>query len=253
MRMPMTHRFGSNGGLVKVTIATVKKALATSLPDVEFTYGTAGRGRLRGPSVSWTGGPEEDEVRKASGYVWEHRNWYFVRHHTPEELDALHARWEIEAAEREAAEPARRAAAKAAGNEKRKATIAAKKAFSAALQVAFPSVAFAIDGRHIARTDGPNVATVADVMSIGTWQCTRRETPVFHAENRNLDLKVIAERRLAKRLAASKVRAIRVAKGIARRRRVHCDAQMTLPLDMPICQHRSKRLHSIERTVSWPT
>ncbi len=219
----------------KFTIATAKKALALAFPDIEFTYGKAGRGHAAGPCVSWVGGPDAWTIRSAAGYVWSRTPSHFVRQDTPEERDAKHARWEAEEEARKAAEPARRAAAKAAGVEKRKATTAFKKARTEALADAFPGVEFSLSGDRVSWTDGPDVKSVAALLSISDWLCDRSVSREFQ-EAKAAEVKAaIPVTRLARRLAASRARAIQIADGVARRLKLRDDAsrQLMLPLDLP--------------------
>lgn len=230
----------------KFTIATAKKALAAAYPDIEFTYGKAGRGREAGPCVSWVGGPLPDEIREAAGAPlyrgYNSAPYHFVRQPTQEERDEMHRQWDEQRRAAVAAEPARRAAAKASGIEKRKATHEAKKARLAKLAETFPGVDFSVSQDVIYWTNGPERSEVVTASGVAPWQTHRVVTPDFLAsEALRIKAKVHACR-LAKRLAYSKVRAIRVAMGIERRRYAALPhlprmernpRQFVLPLDFP--------------------
>lgn len=237
--------------MAKFTIAVAKKALALAYPDIEFTYGKSGRGCEAGPCVSWVGGPDAFTVRLAAGYhgrSFRGSPYHFIRQDTPEEWEAKQAQWEAERAAHAAAEPARRAAAKAAGIAKRAETLAAKKIMLAKMYGAFPVTEFHVvtTGKYgnlsVAWVDGPEIAEVASVLTIDEWQCHRSESAEFRATKAERDAAKIHAGRLAKRLAYSKVRALRVAKGIERRRYAYCTRlgrkhvnvnQLALPLDLP--------------------
>lgn len=119
----------------------IKTDLAAAFPSVRFTYDTAGRGRSKGPRISWTGGPDTTAVNQAAGRLWHKRGsvtLHFNRTPTPEELAAIaarqaqeHAEWLADAPDREArhkatiAERRRLGAAKAAVTRARKAEEAA--------------------------------------------------------------------------------------------------------------------------------
>jgi hypothetical protein len=206
----------------KITIRKVRQNLASAFPDIEFSYGKDGRRGCSGHCISWVGGPTVETIRIAAGApVFRYRGavtYHFIREHAPEEMEALRTQWDEEHRARVAAEPARRATAKAAGIEKRKATVAAKKALAAKLADAFPGVDFTLSGDNVSWTDGPERAEVVTAAGVSYGQTYRHVTTEF--------LNRLAERlatrvqtgRLARRLAASKVRAIGVA--IARRRRL---------------------------------
>lgn len=211
--------------MAKFTIATAKRLLAKAFPDIEFTYGRSGRGRDAGPCVSWVGGPTPDVIRAAAGAPAYHRYgfapYHFVRQPTPEEYEEMRRQWDEERRAAVAAEPARRAAAKAAGIEKRKATHAAKCARLAVLYGAFPGVDFDITAEGVFWTDGPTEGEVAGITGEhGVWEgwYKRRRTPESLAREMAEKAAKVHTGRLAKRLAASKVRALRVAKGVERRR-----------------------------------
>jgi hypothetical protein len=111
----------------------IKANLAKAFPSVRFEYDTAGRGRFKGPRVSWTGGPDTTAVSQAAGWLRHKRGsvtLHFNRTPTPEELAAIearlaqgHAEWLADAPNREAqiAEKRRLGAAKAAVTRARKA------------------------------------------------------------------------------------------------------------------------------------
>jgi hypothetical protein len=238
--------------MAKFTIAVAKKALALAYPDIEFSYGKSGRGRDAGPCVSWVGGPDADTIRSAAGApagsYWGRAPYHFIRQDTPEEREVKYAQWDAQRRAQIAAEPARRAAAKAAGIAKRAETLAAKKIMLAKMYGAFPVTEFHVStlqhgGLSVAWVDGPEVAEVASVLTINEWQCHRSESAEFRATKAERDAAKVQAGRLAKRLAYSRVRAIRVAKGIERRRyaccvhlgRKHVNVdQFVLPLDLPI-------------------
>ena len=117
----------ASGGLIGPTVAgitmlllsssprfarRVLAVLAAAYPSVAFTVEHARRGYR---VVTWTGGPWPAGVECAAtaGGLLPLKT-RFHRHPTREELDAMHARWDREDAERKAAEPARKAAAKLA-------------------------------------------------------------------------------------------------------------------------------------------
>jgi hypothetical protein len=133
----------------KITIRNVRQNLGSAFPDIEFSYGKDGRRGCSGHCISWVGGPTVETIRIAAGApICRYRGavaYHFVREHTPEEWKALHRKWDEEHAARVAAEPARRAAAKASGIEKRRATVAAKKALAAKLAEVFPGIDFTGD------------------------------------------------------------------------------------------------------------
>lgn len=119
----------------------IKADLAAAFPSVRFTYDTAGRGRSKGPRISWTGGPDTTAVNQAAGRLWHKRGsvtLHFNHTPTPEELAAIaarqaqeHAEWLADAPNREArhkatiAERRRLGAVKAAVTRTRKAEEAA--------------------------------------------------------------------------------------------------------------------------------
>jgi hypothetical protein len=246
--------------MAKATILTVKKALAAVFPDIEFTYGLDLRRGYHGHRISWVGGPHANGVQLAAGAPAFHyrgcTTYHFVREFTPEEQEKRDRKWDEEQRARVAAEPARRAAAKAAGIEKRKATAAATKATAAAtkarrdtLAAAFPGVEFCLSSTPrwndpaVSWVDGPSIEEVTTLLSIETYACQRRLTPEFKAAEALRKAAKIHTDRLAKRLAASKVRAVRVAKGIERRltaglahlpRLSRPSPQMVLPMDFPV-------------------
>lgn len=239
--------------MAKTTILTVKKTLAAAYPDIEFTYGEAGRGRQRAHCVSWVGGPAPPDIRHAAGnpYQGHFTPYHFVRQPTPEEREEMHRKWEEEHRTRVAAEPARRAAAKASGIEKRKVTQEAKKTKLAVLAAAFPGVVFTLRGLDaVDWIDGPERSEVAAVLGVEVgsgwisrdWAYGRYVTPEGQAREKAEKAAKVQACRLTKRLAASQVRAIRVAKGIERRRTAHLThlprlernpRQFILPLDFP--------------------
>lgn len=232
--------------MAKFTIATAKKALAAAYPHIEFTYGRAGRGREAGPCVSWVGGPLPAEIRTAAGapagHYYGHAPYHFIRQNTPEEWEEQHRKWDEEHRARVAAEPARRAAAKASGIEKRKAMHALKKSRLATLAAAFPGIEFDLTAAGLAWTDGPAREEVNNVLGENI-QGYRVLSPEFKATAAARAAAKVHAGRLAKRLAASKVRALRVAKGIERRRYAYCvhlgrrhqdSRQMSLPIDFPL-------------------
>lgn len=49
------------------TTPEIKRLLAAAWPGVVFDYGTAGRGRAKGLSVGWTGGPSLESVASTPG------------------------------------------------------------------------------------------------------------------------------------------------------------------------------------------
>jgi hypothetical protein len=223
----------------KITIRTLRQNLASAFPDIEFKYGKDVRRGCSGHCISWVGGPTVEMIRIAGGApICRYRGtvtYHFVREHTPEEMEALHAKWNEEHRARVAAEPARRAAAKASGIEKRKATVAAKKALAAKLAEAFPGIDFTLAGDNVSWTDGPEQAEVVTAAGVSPWRTIRNVTKEYLAGVATRLAAGKQANRLARRLAASKVRAIRVAKGIARRPRA-CEVatrQLPLPLDFP--------------------
>lgn len=247
----------------KFTIATAKKALALAYPDIQFTYGTAGRGRQSGPSVSWVGGPTPELVRAAacapsfhySGMV----KYHFVRQPTPEEYEEMQRKWDEEHRARVAAEPARRAAAKAAGIEKRKATHEAKCVRLAVLFGAFPGVEFDLSGGGIAWTDGPERAEVINLVT-GAYphNFTRCRTPEGLAREAAEKAAKVHAGRLARRLAHSKARAFRIPYALERRRLATIQhaprlernpEQFVLPLDFPIWEKPSMYMVRIAGVV----
>lgn len=242
--------------MAKFTIATAKKALALAYPDIQFTYGTAGRGRQSGPSVSWVGGPTPELVRAAacapsfhySGMV-KMVKYHFIRQPTPEEYEEMQRKWDEEHRARVAAEPARRAAAKAAGVEKRKATHEAKKARLAVLAAAFPGVEFDLTAEYLGWTDGPDgqEMTAALVAALGAsyerFHFHRHRTPEGLAREAAEKAAKVHAGRLARRLAHSKARAFRIPYALERRRLAAIQhatrlernpEQFVLPLDFPL-------------------
>lgn len=230
----------------KFTILTAKKALALAYPDIEFTYGKAGRGRRHGHAISWVGGPPAEAIRRAAGAPSFRYGgssvYHFIRQDTPEEREVKDAQWEAERRAYVAAEPARRAAAKAAGIEKRKATAAAKKANLATLAKAFPGVEFTLTKDCTAWTDGPEPAEVAAALGeryVMDWRYQRHLSPEFQASAAARKAAQLVLNRQQRRLAESKVRALCVAKGIERRRQVAMriereSRQLVLPMDFPV-------------------
>ncbi len=215
------QRWGS-GTMPQVTIRTIRRRLATAYPDLEFTYSTGGRGRMRGHSVSWIGGPLATDVQAASDCCWHNPVKHFVRQPTDAERDAMHARWDAEREAHQAAKPARRAAARAAGLVKRQTTVATRRAHAASLASAFPGVAFVVTNgkygsRRVTWRDGPEVSVVCELLSMSQWSCDRTVS-AEHAAS------VAAANRLARRLAASRNRSVSVARAIERRFVVHTAA-----------------------------
>jgi hypothetical protein len=101
----------------------IKTQLAAAFPSVRFEYDTAGRGRFKGPRVSWTGGPNTTTVSQAAGWLRHKRGsvtLHFNRTPTPEELAAIEARQAQEHAEWLADAPNREARHKAQIAEKRR-------------------------------------------------------------------------------------------------------------------------------------
>ena len=133
----------------RITVRDTRRALAELYPGIEFTIG---KGRRGVDVLTWTGGPDALDVRTAlddagalpTGNGWPRREWRFVRHPTPAELEELNRKWDAEEAARAAAEPARRIAAKVVAAHKRAATIAKKRTIAANLAQAFPGVEFDI-------------------------------------------------------------------------------------------------------------
>jgi hypothetical protein len=222
----------------KITLRTIKARLAAAYPDIAFTYGTGGRGHNRGHSVSWVGGPAELDVRQGAGCLGGDGHWrcydpvkHFTRHMTDAETAAWWVQFELERAERAAAEPARRAQAKADGIAKRAATLAHKKARADLLRNAFPGIEFDLSGDRVAWIDGPDVAAIVALLSVSQWACIRSESAAGKAA-------ATRSKRLARRLTASKARSVTIARAIVRRavayrqaaRRDYLrDAQMALP------------------------
>jgi hypothetical protein len=206
----------------KETILTVKKRLAAAFPEVEFTYGTVGRGRMAGPCISWTGGPPENSVQEASmcRLQWR-RQYHFIRHYTPAEREAIDAAREAERPAREAAEAAAKIARREAGKLKSAETRARNAATKAKLAEA---------------SDGPTRAEVAALLGRDAFHLTRYVTPAgLTADALRAEVLAVAGRadmaskRLARRLAQSKVRVIRVARGADRRARQPERRQLWLP------------------------
>jgi hypothetical protein len=221
----------------KTTIRTIKARLAAVFPEVNFTYGTGGRGRMRGHAVSWIGGPSAGEVSAARGAPmgWHNPLQHFHRIMTDAERAVWIAEMDAQDAARRAEEPARRAAAKAAGIAKARATREHRAAMLAKIKARWPLTAFTLDDGRPTWTDGPSVSDVAaelGAMGITQYHCTRRETPQGKAAAANMT-------RLARRLARSKARPVMLALGIARRRQARAAVaarardkarQMWLPL-----------------------
>jgi hypothetical protein len=225
----------------KETILMVKKRLAAAFPEVEFTYGAAGRGRMAGPCISWTGGPTADLVKDASlcRLQWR-RQYYFSLHKTPAERAEIDATREAERPACEAAEAAAKIERREAGKLKSAETRARNAAIKAKLAEAFPGVEFTSDGKfgwsYPAWTDGPTRAEVAALLGRDAFHLTRYVTPArlaadaLHAEAPAAAGKAnMAAKRLARRLAQSKVRAIRVARGADRRARQPKRRRLWLP------------------------
>lgn len=206
--------------LTGINITQVRKILAKEFPDVEFTYeSNVGRGHHRGNGISWTGGPHAHVVQAVIPLSTVK---HFQRHHTPEELEVLHARWDREAAEREAAEPALRAARKAAGLAKARATRERKASLTATLTSLYPGVTFAIEVTQYGTTrftwvDGPEIAEICKSMTVSQYACTRTESPEHVAMRETRKREQMIAARLARRLARSKDRPAIVMRAIRRR------------------------------------
>lgn len=205
----------------------IKTRLAAAFPSVRFTYDTAGRGRSKGPRISWTGGPNTAAVNQAAGRLWHKRGsvtLHFNRTPTPEELAAIaarqaqeHAEWLADAPNREArhkaaiAEKRRLGAAKAAATRARK----AEESASAVVSTHQPKAAFwNYNGRVLTQEGGPSrdVFEVAHSLRPARKQAKRAE------------------------------KAARVRKALARYplaladagcRRNHLSAQIALPIELP--------------------
>ena len=114
------------------TAPEIKRLLAAAWPGVVFDYGTAGRGRAKGLSVGWTGGPSLEGVASTPGCqrtgTMSHTRVavHFVRRPSPEEHAAEMAAWEAGRPAREAAAQEAIAARRAAGAARRAASRAAR-------------------------------------------------------------------------------------------------------------------------------
>ena len=203
-------------------ITGVKKRLAASFPDVVFTYGTAGRGRMRGRFVAWHGGPDAVQVRVAArGGTSGNVQYHFTRLPTAAEADALMAQYEAERPAREAAQEAARIARRDAGKAKAAATRARNTATRKAL-AAWSDTVFTLDSHGRPHwVGGPSVEDVAAAvkMPLGDW-CREYFRPCWAAVTPPTETDKTPAVRLARRLAASKARALAVARGIARRAEV---------------------------------
>lgn len=142
--------------MAKATIATIKRNLATEFPDVVFTYGMAGRGRQRGRSVEWVGGPFAVDVRMRANVGW-NQTYHFVRQSTDAEIAVQAAEWEAGEPARIEARAADKAERKAAGKLKSAMTREWCKKLRAALGVAFPGVHFTVRASPRKWTDVPAV------------------------------------------------------------------------------------------------
>jgi len=219
--------------------------LAEAFPSVRFTYGTAGRGRMAGPSLTWTGGPDTQAVSLAAGALRHRRGpvmLHFNRTPTPAEQAGIdeRAEWLAGAPNREArhkaaiAEKRRQGAAKAATTRVRKAEEAA---FLAALAERWPGMTVTYVGdRSLHWHDGP---TEAEVCASGVvppaWTLGRIESEQHRRKREALD-------RPTRKQAARAAKTERVRKAIARYplaladagcRRGHPSAQLALPIDLP--------------------
>jgi hypothetical protein len=220
----------------KITIRTIKARLSEAFPDIAFTYGTDGRGQMRGHSVSWVGGPDAEAIKGATGCMWRNPLQHFHRIMTDAECAVWMAEMDAQLAARAAAEQARRATAKAAGVAKARDTRTHRAAMLAKLKARWPLTAFTLTDGNPTWTDGPPVGDVVAelgiAMGITQYHCTRRETPQGKAALAGMT-------RLERRLARSKARPVVIAQGIARRRQAHAAVaarardkarQMWLPL-----------------------
>lgn len=214
----------------KETILTVKRRLADAFPGVAFTYGTAGRGRMAGPSITWTGGPPANSVQEASQcWMQFNRHYHFSRRYTAAEWAAIDAAHEAERPAREAAEAAAKAARREAGKAKSLETRKRTAAIKAKLAEAFPGTVFTgkssmYGDYRPSWTDGPTRAEVAALLGIDAFNLNRYQTPagidadVARSVEQAIMSKVnMMSKRQARRHAQSKVRAIRVARAAARR------------------------------------
>jgi hypothetical protein len=191
--------------MAKVTILTVKAALAAAFPDVEFAYDVYGRGDRKGHRVQWTGGPSADEVKASipngigqRGFKpGTQRGWgdlSVVKHVHRKQTEAEYAAWwadyQAERIAEEAARPALETARKAAAAVSRKASIERNKAAKAKLASAFPGVLFSVtkssygDRLHLDWTDGPSEENVRNVMGAEGFYFIRRESEETIARNR---------------------------------------------------------------------
>ena len=216
------------------TAPEIKRLLAAAWPGVVFDYGTAGRGRTKGLSVGWTGGPSLEGVASTPGCqrtgTMSHTRVavHFVRRPSPEEHAAEMAAWEAGRPAREAAAQEAIAARRAAGAARRAASRAARIAAEACrdhLAALFPAVTFTMRGAGrldpmwiILWTDGPSAEEVKShaptVADIGFYRQVTYESP---AAKQRRDFAESRQMRPARRLARSKARAEAVARGIARR------------------------------------
>jgi hypothetical protein len=210
----------------KHTIRDVKQRLAETYPDIEFSYGQAGRGRMRAHCVSWIGGPAPLDVRTAAGnpYQGHFVPYHFHREPTRAELDEMLREWDIKEAARRAAEPAKRAAAKADGIAKRQEAAADRKRYLALLTEAFPDVAFTVSvkaGRASCTwTDGPEIEPVIKLIpTLTPWRCTRHTTPEWRANAEARRKEAVTQIRIRRRLDKSRRRHEAIKAGIARRAR----------------------------------
>lgn len=194
-----------------INIREVRKILAQKFPDVQFTFGTAGRGRQAGNCVSWTGGPQAIDIRTAIPYST-------VKHFHREMTDAERDRWlaEQDAAHEAwlAGEPARAAARKADGIAKAKATRERKAALRDQLATHWPDTVFTIEteryGTRFAWRDGPEIEELTSVMNVTKWACIRTESQE-HKQAR------IAAIRFARRRDRAMNRPAIIAKALRRR------------------------------------
>ena len=235
--------------MARRTISHVRKDLLAAFPEVEFTFNKTGSKGLH--RISWTGGPGESDVLYAGGIGTgpaevPARLW---RQMTADELAAAQIRWAEEDAQREAERPAReareaeeRAQRRAAGAQKAAQTREAKRVRQAVLAAQFPRVAFTLAGERIEWTDGPQADQVADLAGVSIWHCKRLDTAEQRAEEARRAKRAAewarrdamtpeeveaddaaqeaaqkAATRVQRRLEASRVRAVAIAAGRARR------------------------------------
>lgn len=227
----------------------IKSNLAEAFPAVRFTYDTAGRGRSKGPRVSWTGGPNTTTVSQAAGWLRHKRGsvtLHFDRTPTPDELAAIEARQAQEHAEWLADAPNRAARHKAAIAEKRRlgAAKAAEtrvrnaegEAALAAVTARWPGVAFTVyENRALVWEDGPSEADVRALGMPAAWRLDRDESEDAHR-------KLLRSIRHVRKQTKRAEKATRVRKAIARYpialagaecRRNHLSAQIALPIELP--------------------